>query len=56
MNISFKGAQSRYFETVLLATYKIEGNLKIVVNYDRKTPKEIIINHKVTRMVKDGED
>jgi len=33
------------------------GNLKITVQYDRKTPKSyVIINHKGTRMAKDGED
>ena len=42
-----------------LTAYKItfEGNLKIIVSYEKKTlVKEIIINHKGTRMVKDGED
>ena len=35
---------------------EIEGNLKIILYEDRKNTKEIIINHKGTRMVKDGED
>ena len=34
---------------------EIEGNLKILLHKDRKTPKTSI-NHKETRMVKDGED
>ena len=33
---------------------QIEGTLKIILYKDRKTPE--IINHKGTRMVKDGED
>ena len=36
-------------------TVKIEGNLKIILYKDRKTS-EMIINHKGTMMVKDGED
>jgi len=35
---------------------QIEGNRKIVVYQDRKNTKERIINHKGTRMAKDGED
>ena len=35
--------------------FYIQGNLKIVDHYERKTLK-IIINLKGTRMVKDGED
>ena len=35
---------------------EIEGNMKIILYKDRKNAKEITINHKGTRMVKDGED
>ena len=34
----------------------IDGNLKIMLYKVKKNTKEIIINHKGTRMVKDGED
>ena len=35
----------------------MKGKLKIILYKDRKTPKiYIIIHHKGTRMVKDGED
>jgi len=34
----------------------IEEKLKIIVYYDRKTTKEITINHKRIMMVKDEED
>ena len=46
---SFKGAQSRYFE---LNWRKPENNTL----QRQKNIKEITINHKETRMVKDGED
>ena len=35
---------------------EIEGNLKIILYTGWKSAKEIIINHKETRMVKDEED
>ena len=45
---------------VSLATYRIAFRLKetlrIIVNRHRKIPKEMIINHEVTRVVKDGEN
>jgi len=34
---------------------QIEGNLKIIVYWDRDNTKELIINLRGTRMVKDGE-
>ena len=48
-----KGAQSRYFDH--RQNYRqIEGNLKIILA--KINTKEIRINHKETRMVKDGKD
>ena len=52
----FKGATSRYGYFDHQQNYLlIRGNLKIILYKDRKTLK-ILINHKGTRMVKDGED
>ena len=45
--LSYFDHQQNYLE--------IDGNLKIILNKDGKMPKRII-NHKETRMVKDGED
>ena len=44
-----------YFEHRRRNYREMEGNLKIILYKDRRTS-EMIINHKGTRMVKDGED
>ena len=54
----FKGATSRYFELFLPST-KLPLNSRKPENNTLQryeNTKEIIINHKGTRMVKDGED
>jgi len=45
----------RYFDRIRNCL-SIDENPKIVVKNDRKSTKERIINHKGTKMVKDGED
>ena len=42
--LSYFGHVQNYFE--------IDGNLKIIVYLDRKTPSKIVIKQKRTRMVK----
>lgn len=52
----FKGGLPRYFD-LFWPTFKLKVNLTIVVYYKRKTPKRSgIINHKETKIVKEGED
>ena len=53
------GAQWRHFELSVLATYKILFKIRKPENnryLKKKNSKEIIMNHKGIRMVKDGED
>lgn len=52
----FKGGLPRYFD-LFWPTFKLKVNLTIVVYYKRKTPKRSgIMNHKETKIVKEGED
>ena len=52
----FTGPQSRYFELSSPSSTKLQLNRRNSSLPKQKNTKEIIINHKGTRMIKDGED